>query len=136
MIQKILSRIQNSKCDFVYREIAENCGEIGMHKHGCCVLQKCYDYSTDEQKAMLTNRIIEFTDLFIRDQYGNYVIQFILKLDKFVEYKQRIGMIITRSLLDLCKQKFSSNVIETCLEERNTVVVNYLFEILAKRESM
>ena len=79
VIQKFLNKLSSEKSDFIYNEIAEKCREIGVHKHGCCVLQRCYDNSTDIQKAKLTEKIIEHTNDFVRDQYGNYVIQFILK---------------------------------------------------------
>jgi hypothetical protein len=136
VIQKFLNKLGSDKSNFIYNEIAEKCKEIGIHKHGCCVLQRCYDNSTMVQKTMLTQRIIEHTDDFVRDQYGNYVIQFLLKLDGFDSYKTEIGDRIKENLVELSKQKFSSNVIEVCLETELEVVVAKLIEILSQPGTM
>lgn len=48
---------------------------------------------------------------FMTDQYGNYVIQFILTLNDFSTNK-KIADIFISDLHYLSKQKFSSNVIE------------------------
>ena len=136
VIQKFLNKLGSDKSNFIYNEIAEKCKEIGIHKHGCCVLQRCYDNSTMAQKIMLTQRIIEHTDDFVRDQYGNYVIQFVLKLDGFDSYKTEIGDRIKENLVELSKQKFSSNVIEVCLETELQVIVEKLIEILSQPGTM
>lgn len=36
---------------FIYDEITHDCLPIAMHKHGCCVLQKCIDSSNPDQKV-------------------------------------------------------------------------------------
>ena len=48
---------------------------------------------------------------FMIDQYGNYVIQFILTLNDYSTNK-KIANIFVSDLTYLSKQKFSSNVIE------------------------
>lgn len=48
---------------------------------------------------------------FMTDQYGNYVIQYILSLNDFPTNK-KIAEIFLSQFPHLTKQKFSSNVIE------------------------
>jgi pumilio RNA-binding family len=91
------------------------CVQIACHKHGCCVMQKCIDGADPAQKLQLTLKIADFTQTFVRNPYGNYVVQYVLEL-KMMEVNQRIGEKLLGSLLELGKQKFSSNVIEKCLE--------------------
>ena len=60
-------------------------------------------------------KIADFTQTFVRNPYGNYVVQYVLEL-KMVEVNKRIGEKLLGSLLLLGMEKFSSNVIEKCLE--------------------
>jgi pumilio RNA-binding family len=91
------------------------CVEIACHKHGCCVMQKCIDGADTEQKMLLTYEIAKHTRTFVKNPYGNYVVQYVLEL-KNVEVNKRIGQQLLGNLLMLGREKFSSNVIEKCLE--------------------
>ena len=51
----------------------------------------------------------------MKNPYANYVIQYILDL-KIAEISTIVGQQLLGSLLVLSKEKFSSNVIEKCLE--------------------
>lgn len=98
------------------------CVQIACHKHGCCIMQKCIDASTPAQKKALTHEIAINTLTFVKNPFGNYVVQFVLNLKI-----SSINVIISRQLMSdiipLSKQKFSSNVIEKCLEH-NSVEMN------------
>ena len=59
--------------------------------------------------------IAKHTRLFVEDPFANYVIQYILDL-KITEVNREVGLQLLGSLLDLSREKFSSNVIEKCLE--------------------
>ena len=59
--------------------------------------------------------IAKQTQRFVRDPYANYVIQFILGL-KMKPICKEVGTQLLGSLLELSLEKFSSNVIEKCLE--------------------
>lgn len=53
VMQLCLSCIKSPDNNFIYSEAGSNCLKIGTHKHGCCILQKCIDYATGEQKVVL-----------------------------------------------------------------------------------
>ena len=57
----------------------------------------------------------------MRNPYGNYVVQYVLEL-KSLEINKLIGKRLLGSLLELGKEKFSSNVIEKCLEHNSSEV--------------
>ena len=59
--------------------------------------------------------IARHTGIFVKDPYANYVIQYILDL-KIDEVGVQVGEQLLGQLLVLSKEKFSSNVIEKCLE--------------------
>lgn len=85
-------------------------------------MQKCIDASTSAQKKALTHEIAINTLTFVKNPFGNYVVQFVLNLKI-----SAVNVIISRQLMSdiipLSKQKFSSNVIEKCLEH-NSVEMN------------
>jgi hypothetical protein len=60
---------------------------------------------------MLIETIIEHTLELMLDQFGNYVIQYVVSLGN-VDVNMHITDAFKMDLINLCKQKFSSNVIE------------------------
>ena len=69
----------------------------------------------------LTLAIAEHTQVFIRNPYGNYVVQYVLEL-KMLEVNKMIGSKMLGTLLHLGMEKFSSNVIEKCLEHNSSEI--------------
>lgn len=63
------------------------------------------------------------TKNFVRDPFANYVVQYILDL-KVPTICQEVGQQLLGHLLQLSLEKFSSNVIEKCLE-RTTDEIRY-----------
>lgn len=59
--------------------------------------------------------IAEHTLTFVMDPFANYVVQFILNLGMH-EVNRVVTEKLLTNLIQLSKQKFSSNVIEKCLE--------------------
>ena len=59
--------------------------------------------------------IAKNTLVFVKNPFANYVVQFVLKL-KYSEINKIISEQLMSELINLSKQKFSSNVIEKCLE--------------------
>jgi pumilio RNA-binding family len=90
VIQKILSCWTPEHNQFIYDAMINQCVEIACHKHGCCVMQKCIDGANQKQKIELTSKIAEHTQIFVRNPYGNYVVQYVLEL-KLVEINKLIG---------------------------------------------
>ena len=111
IIQKFLSQIEGPQSVIVYETIIENTIEISTHKHGCCVLQKCIENAKENMKESMIDKIIACTFDLIVDQYGNYVVQYILSLGN-LDYNKRIIMTLLNHIIYLSKQKYSSNVVE------------------------
>lgn len=53
VMQLCLSNIKSPYNEFIYEEVNANCLKIAMHKHGCCILQKCIDYADEIQKVFM-----------------------------------------------------------------------------------
>lgn len=54
--------------------------EIGTHKQGCCVMQRCLEKGLIRQKLALSEVIITTIRGLIEDPYGNYLVQNVLKI--------------------------------------------------------
>jgi pumilio RNA-binding family len=111
IINICLSRFPPSEINFIVDVFANNCREIASHKHGCMVMQKCLLKCSDIQRERLTTHLVEVSLSLSQDQFGNYIIQNIIKMNNF-EQNQSMLKAFTPHLVTLCSQKFSSNVIE------------------------
>lgn len=88
-----------------------HCIEIGSHKHGCCVMQRCLEKGRESQKLSLADVIIHQLSSLIEDPYGNYLVQNVLKLNNY-QRNDIIFRVICGDFVRLSQLKFSSNVIE------------------------
>jgi hypothetical protein len=115
IIIKFVSIIKAPANNILYVTILENILEISTNKHACCALQKCIDYANEDQKKSLIELIIANTIILMSDQYGNYVLQYIIMLNNFT-VNHHIACHFRGNISFLSKQKFSSNVIEKCFD--------------------
>lgn len=65
--------------EIIYRTVICNCSIIATDKHGCCVIQKILGSPNSIIQRALVNVSLTQLDSLINDQYGNYVVQQILK---------------------------------------------------------
>ncbi|TVY93737.1 Pumilio domain-containing protein [Lachnellula willkommii] len=114
VIQKCLNKLSPTDAQFIFDAVGTNCIDVGTHRHGCCVLQRCIDHASGEQKAWLIRQISNNAFLLVQDPFGNYVVQYILDLNEPIFTEPLVAMFAGR-VGQLSKQKFSSNVIEKCL---------------------
>lgn len=91
------------------------CDQIGSDKHGCCVMQRCLEKGLVSQKLALSQVIISRIHFLIEDPFGNYLVQNVLKLKNELCNDQILNF-IAGDFVRLSQLKFSSNVIEKCLE--------------------
>lgn len=59
---------------FIFDSCMKDCIEIGSHKHGCCVMQRCLEKGRERQKLFLADVIIQNLPRLIEDPYGNYLV--------------------------------------------------------------
>lgn len=62
VIQKCLNKLSYKDKQFIYDAVSEHCVQVATHRHGCCVLQRCIDFSADNQKVTLCT-IITYLDI-------------------------------------------------------------------------
>lgn len=117
VIQRCLNRLEPNDKQFIYDAVTtgNHCVQVATHRHGCCVLQRCIDHASKPQKVQLVNEIIRNALPLVQDPYGNYVVQYVLELP-FPDLVDRLAASFLGHLKGLSTQKFSSNVIEKCLQ--------------------
>ncbi|KAJ3507874.1 hypothetical protein NLJ89_g6061 [Agrocybe chaxingu] len=117
VIQKLVEVVQPDRLTFL-RTISENIRDLSTHPYGCRVLQRCLEHLPQTHTRSLLDSIHNYTLDLMRDQYGNYVIQFILEQGR--EHDKAVVISRIRgNLIELAQHKYASNVCEkalTCTE--------------------
>lgn len=114
VIQKCLNKLTPIDAQFIFDAVGKNCIEVGTHRHGCCVLQRCIDHASGSQKQWLIQRITDHSRILVQDPFGNYVIQYIVDLNE-PAFTEPVVAMFQGCVGQLSRHKFSSNVIEKCL---------------------
>ena len=133
-IQKFLTTVRSTEyTQFIYNYAFENFMEIAVTKHGVCVIQKCVSEGDKRQRITTYDLILKNFDFLIRDQFGNYLIQYIL-INTETKYQLEEVMPLVRkieqNLLIYCKLKFPANCIEKCFENTDNCVREHILEYL------
>ncbi len=133
IIQKFITSINSPKNQFIFDIIQKNIINIGLNKHGCCALQKCIEFGTEKQRSEMINQSIKHARMFLTDQYGNYVLQNIICYQNFNAIKVITDSFL-KDILKLSKEKFSSNVIEKCMDYCDDETKEKILKKLANKE--
>ena len=104
VVQKLAESLGNKY--FISREILGNIRELAMDKYGVCVVKK---FCNDPE---VMNEVLSETLILVQHPYGNYAVQSVLEMWKEEVAFPFISCIQGRTV-QLCLQKYSSNVIET-----------------------
>lgn len=129
VIQRALQFLAPEDNQFVFDAVCQECTTVGTHRHGCCVLQRCLDAANKGQKTAVIAQVERHAMKLMQDPYGNYVVQYVLDS---CTAEEALGVMVKPlgHLFDLSIQKFSSNVIEKCLEKApERVRQQYLAEL-------
>jgi hypothetical protein len=128
-IQRILLKLPYQYTSFIFDAVAVSVEDVARHRHGCCVIQRCLDSRHSTARSHLVSRIVEKSLDLMQDAYGNYVVQYVLDVCGDDEVHAICESVIGRVCL-LAIQKFSSNVMEKCLERcTDRVREEYLNEL-------
>jgi hypothetical protein len=129
VIQRILLKLGHKHSTFVFDAVAESVGDVARHRHGCCVIQRCLDSPPSPARANLVLRIVDKSLELMQDAYGNYVVQYVLDVCSDEDVHAVCESVVGKVSL-LAIQKFSSNVMEKCLERcTDHVKEDYLAEL-------
>mmetsp|Transcript_8659 Transcript_8659/g.13342 ORF Transcript_8659/g.13342 Transcript_8659/m.13342 type:complete len:822 (+) Transcript_8659:259-2724(+) len=129
VIQRILLKLGHNHSRFVFEAVAASVGDVARHRHGCCVIQRCLDSPPSDARSHLVCRIVEKSLELMQDAYGNYVVQYVLDVCGDEDVQAVCESVVGKVCL-LAIQKFSSNVMEKCLERcTDRIKEMYLHEL-------
>ena len=101
--------------DVIFDFLNKNIVKISVQSYSCSALQKCIDIGNEQQSQKLLENISNNSMFLILNQYGNYVIQFVISKN-IIPINDKIVEGFIDNLIFLAKQKYSSNVIEKCFD--------------------
>ncbi len=99
--------------------VTEDILRLSCHPYGCRVFQRILEHFDDEQKRQILDCLRRHHKNLLDDQYGNYVIQHVLRYGQTVDQDSVLDIVVNNSLLQLSRQKFASNVVEKLLKYGN-----------------
>ena len=102
--------------DVIIDEVTASMKDLSVHPYGCRVVQRLIEYCTESQKATVLDCIAEegLFQTLITHEYGNYVVQRVLAYGRPAD-KDVVFDTISSRIMELSKQKHSSNVVEMML---------------------
>ncbi|EIM90053.1 ARM repeat-containing protein [Stereum hirsutum FP-91666 SS1] len=113
VIQKLIERVAPERLGFV-PSFQGHVWELSTHPYGCRVLQRCFEHLAEDQTRPLLEELHKHTRNLMQDQFGNYVIQYVLEHGK----PQDRNLIINQlrgQMMAMSRHKFASNVCEKAL---------------------
>jgi hypothetical protein len=132
VIQSILETIPNKeKLSSFYKELNSVLIDVAKIKQGGCVFPKVLNNIIESDLTMIANTVIDNISTLINDEYGNFIIQRIIKLNIPI-YNDKIYEYINDKILKLSSMKYSSNVIETCLGDNISIRTKVIDKLIEK----
>lgn len=125
VIQKLIERVSHERLGFV-NSFRGNVYDLSTHPYGCRVLQRCFEHLPEETTRPLMDELHKYMINLMQDQFGNYVVQFVLEQGKPQDRNQVITK-LRGQMLNMARHKFASNVCEKALvtagiEERRILI--------------
>ncbi|KAG6532863.1 putative pumilio homolog 8, chloroplastic [Zingiber officinale] len=115
VIHSLLTCLPPAYKEFIFSATARHCVLMAMHQHGCCLLQRCLEHSGGAHRVNITMQIVDHAFSLALDPFGNYAIQYVLKKRSPIVNSRLVSQ-FSGYYITLSTQKFSSNVVEKCLE--------------------
>ena len=136
VIQSIIENITiKEKLTPIYKEMNECLIEISTIKQGGCVFPKVLENILEADRNMLIDTILKNIDLLTNDEYGNFIVQRVIKLNN-EHYNKIVYEYIEDKIVKLSSQKYSSNVVEACIGENINIRVKVIDKLIEKNNVM
>ena len=128
VLEKIITCFEYEYCEKIFDFVKENFVLLSNHVNGLCLIKKLLIISYQKNYYLIFKDILK-TNLFklIENPYGNYALQIVIDYwnskDVLDIFSQIIGNCSQFSML-----KYSSNVIERCLEKNENILYYFIKE--------
>lgn len=112
VVQKLLAVLEDHQSvKFISDAFKGRVLTLGAHCYSCRVLQRIFEKCGEEQARPLLEELHTGSQRLMADQYGNYVIQWILQKG-LPQDRARVIDSVQGHVLALSRHKFASNVVE------------------------
>ena len=139
IIQKYLLTIKEPEyINFIYYYISYNFLEIASSKYGVRVVLECINAINEIKRIKIYNLTSKHVYKLIRNEFGNYLIQYILinmKDERNLHEILPIIIKIEKNLVNLCMTKYSAIALENCLENSENFITNHIIDSLLLNNS-
>lgn len=100
---------------FIFDAIAKNCLALAYGSHGVSLLRSCLEHAEWTEKDDVLSKISCWSIELAQNRFGNYIVQDVLK-QRNPSHLAIIASCFRNNYVLLSKQRYSSNVVETCLQ--------------------
>ena len=129
VIEKILSCFEEEYISFIYDYISQNFLKLAYNANGICLVKKIITFTHKIKIHEHIKTIVEENSMdLIKHPYGNYVIQVLVDNWDLPEVKQ-ILKLYDKQFTSLSMEKYSSNVMERCIEKSDDILSQYINEV-------
>ena len=117
---KVFYYEKENKNDFLYNYLSNISLEVAFLQQGATIYSAALSLANSIQKEKICIKIIDNIEKLINDKYGNYSVQAIInKLDEEKNLIEPLYLYISNNIVNLSKQKCSSNVIDTFIMKKD-----------------
>ena len=129
VLEKIISCFEEEFTEFIFEFVGNNFLNLSNHINGICIVKKILSLTHKKEIHEKLKKIInENAFNLIQHSYGNYVIQIIIETWDINEILEILSNFHNKySILSMLK--YSSNVVERCIEKSEIILKEYINEI-------
>ncbi|WBW72538.1 pumilio family RNA-binding protein Puf3 [Schizosaccharomyces osmophilus] len=113
VIQKSIECIDSERLVFIFEALRPQIHVLSAHPYGCRVIQRIIEKFSYKRQIIIKD-LLPYSLQLTQGQYGNYVVQHIMK-EGTNKDKKFVFNLIAKNLLYLSCHKFASNVVERCI---------------------
>eukprot|EP00742_Colponemidia_sp_Colp-10_P000746 GILJ01000810.1.p1 GENE.GILJ01000810.1~~GILJ01000810.1.p1 ORF type:complete len:1060 (+),score=180.51 GILJ01000810.1:230-3409(+) len=136
VVQRILLCLRESSCYFIFEPVLDNMLDIGHSAHGLCVIKRCItQIHNKDLKAAFIEQLTKHALELVQSPYGNYAIQHAIESWGGSACRSVFQQMLGR-VMQLSMQKFSSNVVEKCIQYADSDFQAMFLEELTKSDKM
>ena len=117
---KVFSKESEDKNNFLYDYLSDHSLDVALLQQGATIFSTALSLCSPHQKEKLCLKVFENIEKLINDKYGNYSVQAIInKLKKENNLIEPLYLYISNNIVNLSKQKCSSNVLDTFIMKKD-----------------
>ncbi len=129
VLEKIISCFEEEFTEFIFNYVEKNFLNLSSHINGICIVKKILSLTNKKDiHNRLKKIIIENSIDLIQHTFGNYVLQIIIETWDLKEILEVLSCFYNKFTF-LSMLKYSSNVVEKCIEKSEVILKEFINEI-------